>query len=43
MVVFGAVSIISSLMDEHPDYLYAIGVLKDNTSIPVVNTSPDVT
>ncbi len=42
MVVFGAVSIISSLMNDNPDYLYAIGVLKDNSSIPVVNTDTEV-
>ncbi len=42
MLVFGAVSVISSLVDKNPDYLYAIGVLKDTQAVPVINTPEEI-
>ena len=35
IVIFGAVSLVSSLMQVNPDYLYSVDVNKD-ISVPVV-------
>lgn len=44
MLVFGAVSLVSTLMKSNPTYLYAIGLIKDREAIPVVggDNLPDV-
>ncbi len=36
MLVFGAVSLVSTLMKNNPSYLYSIGILNNNT-VPVVD------
>ncbi len=38
MVVFGAVSLVSSLISTNPNYLYAIGILKNGDATTVVET-----
>ena len=42
MLVFGAVSIVSSLMNENPSYLYSIGILNGEASTPVVGEQNDI-
>ncbi len=37
MIVFGAVSLITTLFKTNPNYLYTIGVLKDVDAIPVID------
>lgn len=37
MVIFGAVSVVSTLMQGTPDYLYSIGILKNDMVMPVVS------
>ncbi len=39
MLIFGTVSIISSLFKNEPNYLYATGVLKNVNAIPVIDTT----
>lgn len=42
ILIFGTVSVITTLMKNNPDYLYSIGILK-NISAPVVNTDGSAT
>ena len=42
IVIFGAVSLVSSLMQVNPNYLYSVDVLKD-VSTPVIETVDDAT
>lgn len=37
MVIFGTVSVVSTLMQREPNYLYATGILKNEGVLPVVN------
>ncbi len=41
MVVFGTVSLISTLLKSNPNYLYSIGILNNNT-VPVVDVEGEV-
>ncbi|MCM1053080.1 MAG: M23 family metallopeptidase [Ruminococcus sp.] len=38
MLIFGTVSVVSTLMQSKPDYLYATGILKNDVVMPVVRT-----
>ncbi len=40
MLVFGAVSIVSSLFNTSPNYLYSMRILNDGNTIPVVGENP---
>ena len=40
MLVFGAVSIVSSLFNTNPNYLYSIGILNGG-SLPVIGENPE--
>ncbi len=42
ILIFGTVSIITTLMTNNPDYLYSVGILK-NVSTPVVNVDGSAT
>ena len=37
MLIFGTVSLVSTLMKSNPTYLYSIGVLRNTVDKPVVN------
>lgn len=39
MFIFGTVSLISTLLETKPNYLYSIGVIKGSESLPVINTN----
>ena len=41
MLVFGAVSLVSTLLKSNPNYLYSIGILNNNT-VPVVDLDGQV-
>ena len=39
LLIFGAVSIVSGLIKSPANYLYAVGILKGENTLPVVNTN----
>ncbi len=43
ILIFGTVSVITTLLKSNPEYLYSVGILRSDASIPVINTDGSAT